>query len=76
MFLSLYLQEMTKSGSGCVWYFITVINDSVIGLTVCYVIFRIIDDLAVKFEIEVLKSGVYTDKSVPVDYSEDFDPDD
>ena len=67
---------------------------------VAFLLFKVIDEIAIKFGIEVslrralkansfclsihwlvslffqvLKSGVYTDKSVPVDGDDDFDPD-
>ena len=69
---------------------------------IAYIFFKIVDEIAIKFGIEVsilippyitsttipsslnhtsllpfkvLKSGVYTDKNVPVDHDDEFDPD-
>ena len=38
--------------------------DSVFGLFIAYVLFRILDYFAVKNDIEILKSGVYMDEKV------------
>lgn len=51
--LAVYLQQITKSGNGCIWYFMTVICDTFLGLFVAYLIFKIIDELAIRFGIEV-----------------------
>ena len=89
--LAVYLQALTKEGNGCVWYLITILLDVLLGMSIAYLLFKIVDEIAIKFGIEVslyhdlliscishqtLKSGVYTDKSVPVDKDDDFDPDD
>ena len=53
--------------------------DTSLGMLFAYILFKIVDEIAIKFGIEVLKSGVYTDKEVPVEPEEDdydFDPDD
>lgn len=73
--LSIYLQELTREGNGCVWYLVTMLLDCGLGMLLAYIFFRIVDEIAIKFGIEVLKSGVYTDKEVPVD-DDDVDPDD
>mmetsp|Transcript_8305 Transcript_8305/g.11494 ORF Transcript_8305/g.11494 Transcript_8305/m.11494 type:complete len:146 (+) Transcript_8305:143-580(+) len=73
--LAVYLQELTKSGNGCVWYLLTLGLDVGLGTLIAYLCFKIVDETAIKFGIEVLKSGVYTDKNVPVD-DDDIDPDD
>lgn len=38
--------------------------DSIFGLLIAYVLFRILDYIAVKNDIEILKSGVYMDEKV------------
>lgn len=73
--LAVYLQDLTREGNGCVWYLVTLLCDTTLGIFFAYVFFKIVDEVAIKFDIEVLKSGVYTDKEVPVDADDDFDPD-
>ena len=73
--LAVYIQEITHEGNGCVWYLMTLLLDCTLGMFFGYVLFRIVDETAIRFGIETLKSGVYTDKSVPVDMSDEFDPD-
>ena len=78
--LAVYLEDLTHEGNGCVWYLVTMLLDTSLGMLFAYILFKIVDEIAIRFGIEVLKSGVYTDKAVPVvpeeedDY--DFDPDD
>jgi len=38
--------------------------DAIFGLMIAYVLFKIVDYYAIKYDIEVLKSGVYMDESV------------
>jgi hypothetical protein len=38
--------------------------DSIFGLFIAYVLFKILDYFAVKNDIEILKSGVYMDEKV------------
>ena len=49
--------------------------DTSLGMLFAYILFKIVDEIAIKFGIEVLKSGVYTDKEVPVEPEEDDDED-
>ena len=51
--LAVYLQALTKEGSGCVWYLITVILDVLLGMTIAYLFFKIVDEIAIKYGIEV-----------------------
>ena len=64
LFLSIYLEQITGSGNGCVWYLMNLVMDLVFGLAISYFLYNIIDHYAVKYNIEVLKSGVYMDESV------------
>lgn len=64
VFLAVYLENMTNYGNGCVWYFMNLSLDCVFGLILAYILFKIVDHYAVKYNIEVLKSGVYMDESV------------
>ena len=66
LFLSVYLHRLTNEGNGCVWYFMNMALDTVFGLCIAYVLFRIVDWFAVRYSIEELKSGVYIDESVNV----------
>ena len=49
LFLSVYLQELTQEGNGCVWYFMNLFLDTVFGLLIAYCLFRIVDHFAVKY---------------------------
>ena len=51
--LAVYLQELTKEGNGCVWYLITILLDVLLGMTIAYLFFKIVDEIAIKFGIEV-----------------------
>ena len=64
--LAVYLQKVTNEGNGCVWYFTNHVLDCFIGTVLAYVMFRIVDNVAVHYHIEELKSGVYMDESVNV----------
>lgn len=64
LFLSVYLQQITKSGNGCVWYFMNMTLDMVFGTLISYILFRLVDWFADKNQIEVLKHGVYMDEKV------------
>lgn len=75
LILAVYLQELTKTGNGCVWYLVTLFLDFTMGTLIAYICFKIVDETAIKLGIEVLKSGVYTAKDVPVE-DDDIDPDD
>ena len=71
--LAAYLQQITREGNGCVWYFMNMALDTIFGMFLNWTLFRIVDYFAVKYEIEVLKSGVYTDEEVVVDEGQDAD---
>jgi len=77
VFLAIYLEEMTDFGNGCVWYFMNLSLDCIFGLLIAYILFLIVDHYAVKYNIEVLKSGVYMDESVNLinNKGEKADPD-
>lgn len=64
LFLALYLHSVLKEGNGCVWYLINLTLDCFLGVLIAYGVFTIVNNLAVRFGIEILKSGVYTHKSV------------
>jgi hypothetical protein len=64
LFLSVYLQELTQEGNGCVWYFMNLLLDTLFGLMIAYLLFKIVDYVAVTNNIEILKHGVYTDEKV------------
>ncbi len=51
--LAVYLQELTKQGNGCVWYLVTLVLDVCLGMLLAYICFKIIDEVAIKFGIEV-----------------------
>ena len=51
--LAVYLQELTHEGNGCVWYLVTMLLDTFLGLLLAYIFFKIVDELAIKFGIEV-----------------------
>lgn len=74
IFLAVYVAEFTHTGNGCSWYFINLAMDLTVGVFFSYVLFKIVDTVAVKFGIEVLKSGVYTEVDVSL-IDPDIDPD-
>ena len=75
LILAVYIQDLTNEGNGCVWYLMTMLLDCSIGMFLAYLLFKIVDEIAIRFGIETLKSGVYTEKNVPVEATDDFDPD-
>ena len=46
------------------WYFMNLVLDTLFGLMIAYVLFKIVDHIAVTNNIEVLKHGVYMDEKV------------
>ena len=64
LLLALYLHAELKEGNGCVWYFINLTLDCFLGVILAFCVFSIINHIAVKLDIDILKSGVYTHKSV------------
>ena len=61
--LSVYLVTLTDYNNGCVWYFINFCMDNLLGIVICYCIFKVIDHFAVANQIEVLKQGVYYEEA-------------
>ena len=53
VFLSIYLKQVTQAGNGCVWYLVNYFLDCTIGMAIAYLLFKIVDTLAIVFEIEV-----------------------
>ena len=51
--LAVYLQDLTKSGNGCVWYLITLLLDVCLGTLIAYICFKIVDETAIRQGIEV-----------------------
>ena len=74
LLLAEYLKAVTNSGNGCVWYFVTLLLDCSLSAATAFLIFKIIDETAIRLGIEILKSGVYIDKNVPLD-DDEIDPD-
>ena len=70
--LAIELRAITKSGNGCVWYLVNFLLDFTAGMFLAFVLFKIVDTIAIMFNIEVLKSGVYTSEEVSM---VDGDPD-
>jgi hypothetical protein len=68
------LERITRAGNGCVWYLVNYFLDFSVGMFIAYMIFKIVDTIAIVFEIEVskttanaikiLKSGIYTREDV------------
>ena len=74
LLLALYLHAVLKEGNGCVWYLINLTLDCFLGVLIAYGVFSIVNNLAIRFDIDVLKSGVYTHKSVSlIDGKEEVD---
>lgn len=53
----MYLQKLTNAGNGCVWYLVNFFLDMSVGMLIAYILFKIIDTIAVRFEIEVSPSN-------------------
>ena len=53
LILAVYIQQLTGSGNGCVWYLITLLLDVILGMGVAFLLFKVIDEIAIKFGIEV-----------------------
>ena len=53
VFLAIYLQALTMEGNGCVWYLITILLDVLLGMSIAFLFFKIVDTIAIKFGIEV-----------------------
>jgi hypothetical protein len=62
--LAVYLQRITRTGNGCVWYFMNSTLDMIFGTIISYIFFMLIDWWADLNNIEVLKHGVYMDEKV------------
>jgi hypothetical protein len=62
VFLAMYLEKLTNAGNGCVWYLVNYFLDMTIGMFIAYVLFKIVDTIAVIYEIEVsLNSNLTAD---------------
>jgi STIMATE family len=73
LFLAVILQQLAKRGDGCTWYFVNMVMDTSIGITLCYLIHLVIERIAVKYEIDALKSGLYfTGEDKPTDDNIDY----
>ena len=57
VFLAMYLQKLTNAGNGCVWYLVNFFLDMSVGMLIAYILFKIVDTIAVRFEIEVSLSN-------------------
>ena len=53
IFLSVYVSEITQMGNGCSWYLIQITMDLTVGTLFNYILFKIVDTIAVNFGIEV-----------------------
>ena len=53
VFLSVYVSEITQMGNGCSWYLIQISMDLTVGTLFNYILFKIVDTIAIKFGIEV-----------------------
>lgn len=57
--LAVYLKLAVNKGNGCEWYFVNFSSDIFIVLALTLMIFQVVDWFATKYDILVLKSGVY-----------------
>jgi hypothetical protein len=53
LFLAVMLQQLAKRGDACIWYFVTLVLDTTIGVVLCYLIHMQIEKFAIKNQIEV-----------------------
>ena len=57
--LAVYLKLAVNKGDGCEWYFVNFSSDIFFVVALTLMIFSIVDWFAVKYDILVLKSGIY-----------------
>ena len=48
-----------SEADNCDWYFITLATDVTVGITMCFIILKIVEAFAAYNGIEVLNTGVY-----------------
>jgi len=65
MVLAMLLADDVSEADGCDWYFISLVVDVFIGVTLCWLILKAIETFAAYNGIEFLNTGVY----VHEDYS-------
>jgi len=53
IFLAIQLEALTHAGNGCVWYLVNYFLDCSVGMLIAYILFKIVDTIAIIFEIEV-----------------------
>ena len=53
VFLAEYVTYLTHVGNGCSWYLINISMDLAVGIPCSYTLFKIVDNIAIKFGIEV-----------------------
>ncbi len=58
LFLAVALMNLVKRGDGCIWYFVTLIIDTTLGITLCYLFHKAIERVAIKNEIEVTRYNI------------------
>ena len=58
------LQQVTKSGNGCVWYLMNILTDVAFGTFLSFLLFKLVDYIAMKNKIDVLKQGMYYDENL------------
>ena len=63
VFLSVYVTEITRMGNGCSWYLIQLMMDLTVGVTLNYALFKIVDNVAITFGIEVSSRTISTNSS-------------
>lgn len=57
--LAVYLKLAVMKGNACEWYFVNFSSDIFFVLALTLMIFSLVDWFAVKYDILVLKSGIY-----------------
>ena len=63
VFLSVYVTEITHMGNGCSWYLIQITMDLTVGVALNYALFKIVDNVAITFGIEVSSRVISTNIS-------------
>lgn len=73
LFLAVLLQQLAKRGDGCTWYFVNMAIDTTLGITLCYSFHLVIEHIAMRYQIDTLKSGLYfTGEDKPTDDNIDY----
>lgn len=67
MILAVYLSR-ANAADDCEWYFLNFACDIFLGVTLCYIGIKTVENIGVRYHIDELNTGVYTTSESEVDY--------